>query len=298
MVPKVEFDLSKVVNEFCHLSVLYSNLMPIELAKGILRNRSYQEQHHNLRRDDQRLEIQKTKPFRSESEWYKFVTGLMRRDGSGGFQSLSSNNEFVKLFQNLRQRRATGFDKIWKEARPRLTGYMYNFVSHWSPIGDRVLSKLRDLARTHWQTGKILVQYIDCLYGGFAWDNYIGLASFPDMNVQKKFLAHELSELITPQHMIREALQRTSLDPGITHTIVDMLAYFSIRDFLARPEPPGRERKGLRPNPDYYPAAEVLFPIFENYAEDPLVYTDFMDFLQVVISKLQPLSTTTVIKSN
>jgi hypothetical protein len=298
MVPKVEFELSKVVNEFCHLSVLYSDLMPVELATGILGNRSYQEQHHNLRHDDLRLEIQKTRPFSSESEWYNFATGLMRRDESGGFHSLSGNSEFVKLFHDLRQRRATGFDEIWKEARPRLTEYMYNFVSHWSPISDRVLSRLHDLARTHWQTGKIHVQYIDCLYGGFAWNEYIGLTVFPDMNVQKKLLAHELSELITPQRMIQEELRKASLDLGIVHTVVDMLAYFSIRDFLARPEPSSRERKGLRPNPDYYPAAEALFPIFEIYAEDVSVYPDFMDFLQEVISKLQPLSATTTARSN
>ncbi len=293
MVPKVEFDVSKTLNEFCHLSVLYSDLMPTELATGILKNISYQELHQDLRRDDMRLAIQKTRPFPSESEWYKFATGLMRRDGSGGFWSLSSNSEFVKLFQDLRQRRATDFDEIWKETRPRLTEYMYNFISYWSPISDKVLLKLQHLAKAHWQTGKIQVHYIECLYGGFAWNNCIGLTSFPDMNVQKKLLTHELSELITPQRMIVEELRKAGLDLGIEHTVVDMLAYFSIRDFLNELEPSGGERKGLRPNPDYYPATKVLFPIFEKYAEDPWAYPDFLALVQEMISVVQPLSVKT-----
>jgi hypothetical protein len=290
MAPKVEFDVSKAVNEFCHLSVIYSDLMPTELAKGILGNRSYQEQYHNLRRDDLRLAIQKTRPFSSESEWYKFVTGLMRRDGSGGFQSLSGNSEFVKLFQNLRQRRATDFDEIWKETRPRLTEYMYNFESLWSPISDRVLSKLQHLAKTHWQTGKIHVHFIDCLYGGFGWNDCIGFAAFPDMEVQKKFIAHELSELLTPQHIVAVELQKVGLNPGITHTVVDMLAYFSVRDFIAKPVFPNPEKKGIRPNRNYYPNAEVLLPVFEHYAEDPSVYPDFASFVQEMIQVLTPQS--------
>jgi len=290
MVPKVEFEVSKAVNEFCHLSVLYSDLMPAELARGILGNRSYQERYNHLRQAGLRLAIQKTRPFPSESEWHKFVTGFMNRDGSGGFRSLSSNSEFVKLFQNLRQRRATDFDEIWKEARPRLTEHMYDFMSLWLPISDKVLLRLQHLAKAHWQTGNIQVQYIDCLYGGFAWNEYIGLAACPDKNVQKKLLAHELSELIAAQSMIREELRKADLDPGIAHTIVDMLAYFSIRDFLAKPEPAGRERKGLRPNPSYYPAAEILFPVFEHYAEDPWIYPDFASFIEDMIKSLQPQS--------
>jgi len=290
MVPKIEFDVSKTVNEFCHLSVLYSDLMPAELVSEILGNRSYRERYDHLRQPDLRLAIQKTGPFSSGSEWYRFVTGLMRRDGSGGFQSLSGNSEFVKLFQDLRQRRATDFDEIWKETRIRLTQYMYDFLSWWSPISDKVLLKLQHLAKAHWQTDTIHVQYIDCLYGGFARNDSIGLTAFPDVNIQKKLLAHELSELITPRDMIVEALRKANLDLSIAHTIVDMLAYFSVRDFLSKPDPAGRERRGLRPDPEYYPAVEVLFPILEKYVQDPWVYPDFNSILEEMISALQPLS--------
>ncbi len=296
-MPKVEFEVSRVVNEFCHLSVLYADLMPPELASGILGNRTYQEQHHRVRNDETRLRLQKTGRFSSDSEWYTFATGLMRRDQTGGFQSLSSNSSFVEVFQDLRQRRAAGFDEIWKETRPRLEEYKYEFLSQWASTSDRVLLTLKDLAKAHWQTGRIQVHYVDCLYGGFAWNDCIGLAALPDMEVQKKLLAHELSELITPQHAIMEALRGAGLKLGIAHTVVDMLAYFSVRDFLAKPDPSNREKKGIRPNPKYYPEADVLFPFFERYANDHSIYPSFSTLVQDMISYLRPEPTTPIINS-
>jgi len=293
-VPKIEFEVSRVVNEFCHLSVLYADLMPSELASGILHNRNYQEQHRRQRNDETRLRLQKTGGFSSDSEWYTFATGLMKRDQSGGFRSLSCNSSFVEVFQDLRQRRAVGFDEIWKETRPRLEEYKYKFLSQWAPISDRVLLTLKDLAKAHWQTGRIQVHYIDCLYGGFAWNDCIGLTAVPDMEVQKKLLAHELSELITPQHAIMEALRGAGLKLGIAHTLVDMLAYFSVRDFL---DPSIREKKGIRPNPKYYPEAEVLFPFFERYADNPSIYPNFAVLVQDMISYLRPEPTTLIINS-
>ena len=104
-VPKVEFGVSRVVNEFCHISVLYSELMPVELATGILKNRDYQARNAHLRRDGIRLELQKAGPFSSESEWYRFATGLMRRTKSGGFESLASSRCLERANSLKRSRR-------------------------------------------------------------------------------------------------------------------------------------------------------------------------------------------------
>ena len=76
--PRVEFGVSRVVNEFCHISVLYSELMPLELATGMLENKAYQGRNAHLRQDEVRLELQRVEPFASESEWYRFATGLMK----------------------------------------------------------------------------------------------------------------------------------------------------------------------------------------------------------------------------
>src|SRR5438034_5490123 len=75
------------------------------------------------------------------------------------------------------------------------------------------------LAKRPWTTDRIRVHFIDCLYGGFGWNDCIGFAPFPDIEVQKKFLAHELSELITPGRSLVEALREAKLNLGIAHTV-------------------------------------------------------------------------------
>ncbi len=290
MIPKVEFGVSRVVNEFCHNSVLYSELMPVELANGIMKNKAYQARNAHLMRDEIRLELQKAGPFSSESEWYIFATGLMKRDKSGGLESLAGTGRVAELFQRIRLDSMHGFEEIWRETRPRLEEYKKRFESEWSSISDQVLSRLSLLAKTPWSLDRIRVHFIDCLYGGFGWADCVGFTPLPDLEIQKKFLAHELSELITPRRVVAEALRNANLDPGIAHTVVDMIAFFSVRDFLVRPVYPNPWKKGLKPNPSYYPAAGELFPLFEYYADNPPIYGDFRALVQDLILALNRLS--------
>jgi hypothetical protein len=264
--------------------------MPVELATGILKNKDYQARNAHLRRDEIRLELQKAGPFSSESEWYIFATGLMKRSRSGGFESLSETGRLAELFQKIRLDSMHGFEEIWKETWPRLEEYRKKFESEWSSISDQVLSRLSLLAKTSWSLDKIRVHFIDCLYGGFGWADSVGFATLPDLEVQKKFLAHELSELITPRQIVGDALRNANLNPEIAHTVVDMLAFFSVRDFLSRPVFPNPWKKGLKPNPRYYPAAGELFPMFEYYADNPSIYSDFRALIQDMIPGLNRLS--------
>ena len=272
--------------------------MPVELATGMLGNKAYQARNAHLRRDEVRLELQRVGPFASESEWYRFATGLMNRGPSGGLEALSGNSKFAGSFQKIRQGGEAGFEEIWREARSRLEEYKEKFESEWSPISDQVLSHLSTLAKTSWAVDRIRVHFIDCLYGGFGWNDCIGFAAFPDLHVQKKFLAHELSELITPQRLVGDALGKANLNSGITHTIVDMLAYFSVRDFLAKPVYPNPERKGIKPNPNYYPVVKELYPLFELYAENPSIYTDFEELVQDMIAKLKVSKASSLIEND
>src|SRR5437899_10205734 len=98
--------------------------MPAELATGMLKNIAYQARNGHLRRDEVRLELQRVGPFASESEWYGFVTGLMKRGPSGGLEALSESSEPAELFRKIRQEGVAGFDEIWKEVKPRLEEYM------------------------------------------------------------------------------------------------------------------------------------------------------------------------------
>ena len=110
------------------------------------------------------------------------------------------------------------------------------------------------------------------------------------MEVQKKFLAHELSELITPQRIITGGLQRAGRNSQIAHTVVDFLAYFSVRDFIAKPILSNQERKGIKPNPNYYLCVGELFPFLEEYAEDPSVYPNFAGLVDGLILRLKERS--------
>jgi len=123
---------------------------------------------------------------------------------------------------------------------------------------------------------------VDCLWGGFSWVDTIAFTPFPDTEVQKKFLAHELSELITPSSIVESRLTESGLDGGIVHTVVDMIAYYSVKDSISN-----LDRKGIRPNPSYYPAVEILYPLFEKYSRDPSAYDDFRAFVNDMVSKLK-----------
>jgi hypothetical protein len=294
MIPRIEFGVSRVLNEFCHLSVLYSELMPVELAEGILGNKAYQSKHHSLRRDELRLELQRAGPFRSQAEWYTFAAGLMRRDSSGGFESFSRTSKFTEIFQKLRLQKEVGFEEIWSETRPRLEEYKDKFESQWSPISEQVLSRLSELAKRPWHSEKINVHFVDCLWGGFGWKDCIGFAPFPDMEVQKKFLAHELSELITPQGVVSEALRKNGLSSEITHTVVDTLAYFSVKDFIAKPVFPSLEKKGIKPNKNYYPCVDEVFSVVERYSQDPSSYPTFAGLVEEMVPRLKASSTSAI----
>jgi len=290
LIPNIEFAVSKAVNEFCHISVLYRELMPAELATGMLDNKTYESRNSRLRHEELRLQLQKLRPFPSDLEWYEFATGLMKRSPLGGLEALSTKSGIVDLFQDIRQRRDFSFEEIWRETRPRLETYKEKFESEWFPISDQVLTRLSSLAKRPWTTDRIRVHFIDSLYGGFGWNDCIGFAPFPDIEVQKKFLAHELSELITPRRSLVEALREAKLNLEIAHTVVDLLAYFSVRDFLARPVFPNVEKKGIRPNPNYYPAVEGLYLMFERYAENSATYQDFQGLVQDIVATLKEVS--------
>src|SRR3989454_11404387 len=95
------------------------------------------------------------------------------------------------------------------------------------------------------------------------------------MDVEKKFLAHELSELITPTSTVNRILADGGLDESISHTVFDMIAFFSVKDFIKN-----LDRKGIKPNPSYYPMANTLFPLLEGYSRDPAAYPDFESFFK------------------
>jgi hypothetical protein len=193
----------------------------------------------------------------------------------------------IDPFLNILHSDSDEWDKLWGPTRTRLDEYKQKFESVWTPISNSVLSRLSQLSKTEWMTEEIRVHFVDCLNGGFAWRDSIAFATLPDIEVQKKFLAHELSELLTPSRLIEQELKREGLDLGVTHTVVDMLAYFSVRDFIEKPAHPNFERKGVVPNKNYYPKVEELYPIFEDYSKNPSKFDDFASIVKEIVLRLK-----------
>src|SRR3989449_10791245 len=70
LVPRIRLEASSLVNEFCHVSVLYSDCLPLELSSGMLGNKVYVSRNSHLRQNSILRELQKA-PISSRS-WYVF----------------------------------------------------------------------------------------------------------------------------------------------------------------------------------------------------------------------------------
>jgi len=266
IVPKISFEVSRVMNEFCHLSVLYSDCLPVELSSGMLGNGAYQSRYSYLKDDDVLHRLQSLDHL---------VSTWTRRE------------PIIEILLEILHQGSKGWDEIWTQTGSRLKKYKQQFESVWAPISDHVLSRLAQFSRSEWTNDEIHVHFVDCLNGGFAWNDSIAFATLPDLEVQKKFLAHELSELITPCRLVEPELKKNGLDPGIAHTITDMLAYISVKDFIAKPVDPKSERRGVVPNKNYYPKVEELLPIFEDYSKNASQFRDFESLIQKISLKLK-----------
>jgi len=286
LVPGVSLEVSRLVNEFCHVSVLYADCLPTELSSGMLGNKAYASRNASLIQNNILHDLQKATI--SAHSWYSFARDLMRARGLEDFVSEWEGREpMTDVFLNILSQGSDGWEQIWDLTRPRLEEYKQKFGSVWTPIADSVLSRLAELSRVEWTAGEIHVHFADSLNGGFAWHDSIAFATLPDIEVQKKFLAHELSELITPRLFVKKELGKARLDPEVAHTVVDMIAYFSVKDFIAKPVDPTMERKGVVPNKNYYPKVEELYPIFEDYSKNPSEYDDFASLVKKIVLRLK-----------
>jgi hypothetical protein len=86
---------------------------------------------------------------------------------------------------------------------------------------------------------------------------------------------------------VTKELGKSKLVPEVAHTVVDMIAYFSVKDFIAKPVDPKIERKGVVPNKNYYPKVEELYPLFEEYSKNPSEYADFASLVEKIILTLK-----------
>src|SRR6266704_3111230 len=75
LVPRIRLEVSSLVNEFCHISVLYSECLPHELSSGMLGNKVYASSNSQLRMNSILCEFQRATI--SPRSWYAFARDLM-----------------------------------------------------------------------------------------------------------------------------------------------------------------------------------------------------------------------------
>src|SRR5712692_3812558 len=75
-VPRIRLELSSLVNEFCHISVLYSDCLPLELSSGMFGNKAFASSNSQLRPNSIIPELQEGAI--SPLSWYAFARDLVR----------------------------------------------------------------------------------------------------------------------------------------------------------------------------------------------------------------------------
>lgn len=269
------FSVSKYVNLFYHVGVLFLEYFPDEII-GLLKNSTYIEQHERLKTKKLHKLFQTLQEY-SYYTWDFMGLPLSQVDNSGSVKNtlLETSQKVAQIWNEIYQEALKTYEQIWARTEPRLKKFASEFEAQWDPICEQVLTKMSNIAKRSWSEECINVNFVDCVYGGSAWIKDVVLVPYPDMDIEKKLFAHELAHTLVPEYYLRKELQKARIDWSLSHTIVDMIACFSIKEHVSKPD-----RQGIKPNPNYYAHAEELYPIFEQCYMHPKGYTDFEDILK------------------
>jgi hypothetical protein len=277
-VPKVKFLVSKNVNLFYHVCVLFSEYFPDELSLGILNNSSYRQLYGCLKTESLHEKFQQLQLY-SYYTWDFVGKSLFELNSTFSVRenlhiiSRKIADIWLKIFEEA----LPPYEDTWAETREKLEKYEIAFETEWHPIYESVLNKMSNMAKLQWRIESINVHLVDCVHGAASWIEDVVLPPFPDMDVEKKLLTHELSHILMPEYFLKTKLQNLGLDPAISHTIVDLTAYFGIKEHLA-----DTERLGMKPNPKHYVQVHELYPIFEECCENPDKHRNFDEILKQI----------------
>jgi len=268
--PRIVFSVNKYVNLFYHLCVLFLEYFPDEII-GFLNNSTYIQEHKKLRTE--RLhELFQALQKHSYYTWDFMGLPLSQVDDIGSVKNtlLDTSQKVTQTWHEIYQEALSSYDDIWAQTEPKLKKYASEFKAQWDPISELVLTTMSSMTRRFWNEECINVNFVDCVRGGSAWIKDVVLVPYPDMDVEKKLFAHELAHTLIPEYCLREKLQEAGLDWSIAHTVVDLIAYFSVKEHVSEPN-----RRGIRPNSSYYVRVEELYPVFEECFMHPESYEDF-----------------------
>jgi len=193
----------------------------------------------------------------------------------------SASRDIVETWLEIYIEAIDAYEDIWLRTEQKLKEYTTKFSKEWQPINEEVLTRMSTITGQPWSQNCIRVNFVDCLHGASAWWTEIALPPFPDIDVQKKLFSHELAHTLIPDYVLRTKLKDAGLDGGISHTIVDLIAFFSIRKHVTDPN-----RRGIKPNPDYYPELIQLYPVFEKCSMHADRCSNFDDVLDQIRKSL------------
>jgi hypothetical protein len=277
-VPNIKFFVSKNVNLFYHVCVLFSEYFPDELSLGILNKSSYRQLYEYLKTESLHEKFQQLQ-FYSYYTWDFVGKSLFELNSTFSVRDNlhKVSRKITDIWLKILEEALPPYEDIWAETREKLEKYKVAFETEWHPIYESVLNIMSNMAKLQWRIDSINVHLVDCVHGAAAFIEDIVLPPFPDMDVEKKLLTHEIAHVLMPEYFLKTKLQNLGLDPVISHTIVDLIAYFGIKEYLTDPE-----RLGMKPNPKYYVHVHKLYPIFEECYENPEKHRNFEEILEQI----------------
>ena len=277
-VPKLRFFVSKQVNLFYHISVLFSEYFSDEYSLGILNNSAYREHYANLKTQSLHQKFQNLWRY-SFYSWDFVGKSLFEANTITGTRKIlgKASREQMDIWVEILSEAFPSYENIWSQIRPKLEDYRSRFEAEWNLINDSVLTEMSNIAKLPWKTDVINVHFVDCVYGAQGWAEDVVAPPFPELDVERKLLSHEIAHILVPDYLLKTKLQSLGLNYSIAHTIVDLIAYFGVKKHIADPE-----RRGIKPNPNYYPEVSKLYPIFENCQKNPDAYQSFDEILKQI----------------
>jgi len=277
-VPKVRFFVNKYVNLYYHVCVLFSEYLSDEYANGILNNSAYRRQHERLKTQSLHQKFQNLWRY-SYYAWDFVGKSLFEAKTNACARKILSraSQDQVDVWLDILSEALPSYEDIWSQMEGRIREFVVNFDAEWNAIHDSILSKISDVAKLPWKTQFINVHFVDCVRGASSWIEDVVMPPFPDMDVEKKLLSHEIAHILVPDYLLKTKLQTLGLDCSIAHTIVDLIAYFSVKENVTDPE-----RRGIKPNPDYYKEVPKLYSIFDDCYKNPGRYQNFDEVLKQI----------------
>ena len=280
-IPRILFSVNKYINMFYHLCVLFSEYFPDEISLGILKNSDYQQEHEHLKTERLHRLFQDLQEYSFYTWDFMGLPLFNASDGSIVKKTLiNTSRKIAETWSEIYQEAEKSYEPIWTQTEPKLKSYATKFKSEWIPVSETIMTKMSNIASLPWKQNSVNVHFVDCIRGASAWTKDVTLAPYTNVDVEKKLLTHELAHTLIPEYFLRTKLQRFGLDHSISHTIVDLIAYFSIRDHVAEPEKPG-----IKPKPEYYPQCEKLYPIFEDRYSSQDKFQSFDELLEQIKSE-------------